>query len=230
MPLNGKSWFLLVSLALGFGLGVVYMKGGKGAAEKRAAVAEGRALGAIERATGHERRADDLKAQTGALEAKLTAAELASASWRRQVEEAVVPGPTPVPQDPQVAAIGLRSVGLHSALALPDGVKLDLLDSGMVHDWGIQVPALRQQSIAQLSLIAGLDSQVGILSSQKTLLGSENVELRAANKELRVGADQFKVAYEQTDKALKIERRWGPLKVGAAAVIGVGAGYLIWHK
>jgi len=230
MLLNGKSWIVLAALALGVVIGLTFTFGRIGAAEKRAAVAEGRALEAIQRATGHERAANELKAQNGALEAKFRSQVVAADEWRRRAQAAQVPGPRPIPQDPQVAAFDLRSVGLPSALALSDGTSLNLKDSGTVIGWGFEVPALRQKQIAQSGLIGALDSQVGTLSSQKALSFAENGELRAANGDLRLAADQYKVAYDQTGEALKAERRIGTWKIIGTATVTAGVSYIIWHK
>ncbi len=231
LKLNGETWAVLAGSAVGAALTVVFFLGRVDASEKRAAEAVKQALVLTERAAGHERRANDLEAEKRALEASLDVARGTSESWRREAERWKAPtGPVTPPPDAVTAKAELRSVGLESATEAVTGVTLDLSDCGQVFRWGTEVPILRNKQIAQEGLIKGLDTQVGILTTQKGLAEASAQELRAGMGDLKLASDQYRVAFESTDKALKIERRWGTVKVVGTAVFAGYAGYRLGRR
>lgn len=229
--LNGNSWIAVGGIAVGAGLATLFFLSRMDASVQRAADAEKRALVLIEKSTGHERRANELEGQKAALEVSLATAGTTAERWRREAERLKVPtGPVAVPPDAATAKAELRSVGLESATEAPTGVALGLGDCGTVFRWGTEVPILRNKQIAQEGLIKGLDTQVGILTTQKGLSEAATQELRAALGDSRLASDQYRVAYESTDKALKIEKRWGKVKVIGTAALAGYAGYRLGRR
>ncbi len=201
------------------------------AMERDALVKAGIAQEALKNEAEHHRKANEARAKADALEGALAAARGESEKWRKVAAAMKVPdGPITPPVDSAAAVVELRSVGLASAQEDPFGVAINLADSGQVFRWGTAFPILLNKTIAQEGLIAGLDSQVGLLGQQKALLGTENQELRAGNEDLRVAATSYKSAFESTDKALRFEKRWGTVKVGGAVVLAGYAGYRLGKR
>jgi hypothetical protein len=220
MPQANKSWIALGGILIGAVAALILSYGRMQAAEKRASVAEGRALAAIESDVQHKRAADDALNLAKAKDSELESQRNATEHWRAEAERwRVPPAPPKPPANSAIAVTELRAVGLSSVQEAPIGVALNLTDAGLVNLWGIERPILLNKQIAQSALIEGLDLQVGTLTTQKALLTTATQELQAGNKDLRVAAEQFKAAYADTGKALTIERRLGKVKIGAAVVV-----------
>lgn len=220
MPQESKLWIALGGVLIGAAAVGILTTGQMQMAEKRASVAEGRALSAIESGTRHERTANAAIAKLVELDKELEIQRGDAEHWRKEAARWKIPPVPPVPPtDSPTAVAELHAVGLPSAQESPLGVALNLPDAGLVNRWGTERPVLLHKQIAQSALIEGLDLQVGTLTAQRGLLITATQEFAAGNKDLTVAVEQYRVAYKNTEKALTLERRLGKVRIGAAVVI-----------